>query len=134
MRQHPEIGYRLLAGSGGELLDLAATLARTHHERMDGARYPRGLAGEAIPIEGRIAAVADVFDALTSHRVYRPAYSAEEAIGLMTLERGSHFDPDLFDLFVESLAEVLAIKEEFGDRRASRAGAFHPRAWAHVEP
>ena len=77
VQTHAEIGYRMLAGSGGEMLELAATIAWTHHEHFDGGGYPRGLAGEHIPIEGRIAAVADVFDALTSDRVYRPAFTVD---------------------------------------------------------
>ncbi len=118
MRQHAEIGYRLLTGTEAELLELAATLARTHHERFDGGGYPRGLAGEAIPIEGRITAVADVFDALTSDRVYRPSFGLDAALELMRADRGSHFDPDIFDTFVESLDEVLEIKDLYDDRRA----------------
>ena len=79
MEAHTEMGHRILAGSGVELLDLAAELALTHHERMDGQGYPRGLEGEEIPLQGRIAAIADVFDALTSDRVYRPAHRPDEA-------------------------------------------------------
>ena len=79
VREHPETGYKMLAGSGQELLELAATIALTHHERVDGSGYPRGLRGDEIPIEGRIAAVADVFDALTIDRVYQPARPVEEA-------------------------------------------------------
>ncbi len=80
MERHCEIGYQLLGGSDSELLELAATIALTHHERFDGTGYPQGLGGEDIPIEGRIVAVADVFDALTSDRAYRPAYPVEEAL------------------------------------------------------
>ncbi len=114
MEQHAEIGYRMLTGSRSELLALAATIAWTHHERFDGTGYPRGLAREAIPLEGRIASVADVFDALTSERVYRPAFSLEEALETMKDGRATHFDPSILDLFLASLPEVVAIKEKYG--------------------
>jgi diguanylate cyclase (GGDEF)-like protein len=100
MERHAEIGYRILAGSGSELLDLAASIALTHHEHFDGTGYPRGLAGDAIPIEGRIAAVADVFDALTSDRVYRGAFTLDSAVEVMLTGRGSHFDPTVLDAFL----------------------------------
>jgi putative two-component system response regulator len=109
------MGHRILAGSGVELLDLAAELALTHHERIDGTGYPRGLAGDEIPIEGRIAAVADVFDALTSDRVYRPAYQPDEAVALMREGRGRHFDAELLDLFLGSFDDVLAIRRSARD-------------------
>lgn len=110
MEAHTEMGHRILAGSGVELLDLAAELALTHHERIDGTGYPRGLAGDEIPIEGRIVAVADVFDALTSDRVYRRAYQPDEARALMLEGRGTQFDPVLLDLFFDAFDDVLAIR------------------------
>ncbi|HTR89044.1 MAG TPA: HD domain-containing phosphohydrolase, partial [Solirubrobacteraceae bacterium] len=100
---HAEEGHRLLKGSSSAILDMAATIALSHHEKWDGSGYPRGLKGEAIPLEGRIVAIADVFDALTSDRVYRKAYSVEEAVGMMGEERGRHFDPVLLDAFMEVL-------------------------------
>jgi PAS domain S-box-containing protein len=109
MERHPEIGYGILAGSGAELLDLAATIAWTHHERFDGGGYPQGLKGEEIPLEGRIAAVADVFDALTSDRVYRAAFSPTQAIAMMRAERGSQFDPRVLDAFLAAEGEIGAI-------------------------
>jgi putative two-component system response regulator len=109
MERHADIGYRILAGSGAELLDLAATIARTHHERFDGSGYPRGLEGEEIPLEGRIAAVADVFDALTSDRPYRPRFSRTEAVDMMRADRGSHFDPRVLDAFLGAEDEISAI-------------------------
>ncbi len=102
---HAEEGHRLVRGSSSAILDMAATIALSHQEKWDGSGYPRGLKGEAIPIEGRIVAVADVFDALTSDRVYRPAFSVEEAIKMMRDERGQHFDPVLLDAFMEVLEE-----------------------------
>jgi putative two-component system response regulator len=101
MQRHAQIGYVILAGSGGEMLDLAALIALTHHEWWDGTGYPRGLAGEDIPLEGRIVAVADVFDALTSNRVYRPAFDREAALRMMRDERGTHFDPRVLDVLLD---------------------------------
>ena len=100
---HAEEGHRLLRGSSSSILDLAATIALSHHEKWDGSGYPRGAKGEAIPIEGRIVAVADVFDALTSDRVYRRAFTVEEAVEMMLEQRGRHFDPVLLDAFMEVL-------------------------------
>jgi HD-GYP domain-containing protein (c-di-GMP phosphodiesterase class II) len=100
---HAEEGHRLLRGSSSSILDMAATIALSHHEKWDGSGYPRGLTGEEIPIEGRIVAVADVFDALTSDRVYRSAYSVEQAVQLMREQRSQHFDPVLLDAFLEVL-------------------------------
>jgi putative two-component system response regulator len=107
MRRHTEIGRDLLGGAGAELLDLAALIAWTHHEKVDGSGYPRGLAGRTIPLEGRIAAVADVFDALTSERVYRPAVPMDEALETMRAGRGTHFDAEVLDLFLDGLDDVL---------------------------
>jgi putative two-component system response regulator len=114
MEAHTEMGYRILAGSGVELLDLAAMMALTHHERIDGTGYPTGAAGEAIPIEGRICAIADVFDALTADRVYRPAFQPDEAHSLMLEGRGTQFDAELLDLFFSSFDDVLAIRRAAG--------------------
>jgi putative two-component system response regulator len=100
---HAEEGHRLVRGSSSSILDMAATIALSHQEKWDGTGYPRGLKGEAIPIEGRIVAVADVFDALTSDRVYRKAFSVDEAVQIMREQRGRHFDPVLLDAFMEVL-------------------------------
>lgn len=116
MQRHAEIGHSLLAGSAAALLQNAATIALTHHEKWDGTGYPQGLSGHAIPIEGRIVAVADVFDALTTDRVYRPAMEIEEAIAFMSENSGTHFDPELLDLFIDSLDDVLAIRKDALDR------------------
>jgi cyclic di-GMP phosphodiesterase len=115
MEEHAEMGHRILAGSGVELLDLAALMALTHHERIDGQGYPCGLSADAIPIEGRIAAVADVFDALTSDRVYRPAYQPDDARDLMLDGRGTQFDAGLLDLFFDAWPDVLAIRRAAND-------------------
>src|SRR5262249_45168907 len=100
---HAEEGHRLVRGSSSSILDMAATIALSHQEKWDGTGYPRGLSGEAIPIEGRIVAVADVFDALTSDRVYRKAFTVDEAVQMMREQRGKHFDPVLLDAFMEVL-------------------------------
>jgi methanogenic corrinoid protein MtbC1 len=103
---HAEEGHRLVRGSSSSILDMAATIALSHQEKWDGSGYPRGLKGEAIPIEGRIVAVADVFDALTSDRVYRKAFTVEEAVQMMREQRGRHFDPVLLDAFMEVLGQT----------------------------
>lgn len=100
---HAEEGHRLLRGSSSSILEMATTIALSHQEKWDGTGYPRGLSGETIPIEGRIVAIADVFDALTSDRVYRKAFSVEEATQMMREQRGHHFDPVLLDAFMEVL-------------------------------
>jgi putative two-component system response regulator len=114
MQGHTVIGHQILAGSGVELLDLAATLALTHHERVDGTGYPNGLRGDDIPVEGRIAAIADVFDALISDRVYRPAFTADEARAVLEAGRGTHFDAELLDLFLGAWGEVVEIRRRPG--------------------
>ena len=111
MQRHAEIGHRLLTGSASEVLDLAATIALVHHERWDGDGYPYGLAGEAIPLEGRIASVADVFDALTTERVYRAALSVETALEMMREQRGAQFDPLVFDVLEGIAGEAEEVTE-----------------------
>ncbi|MFP5252140.1 MAG: HD domain-containing phosphohydrolase [Actinomycetes bacterium] len=108
VQTHAEIGYEMLSGSDSDILDLAAVIARAHHEKFDGSGYPHGLAGTEIPLEGRIAAVADVFDALTNDRVYRRAWSVQSALAWMTREREKHFDPDVLDALTCSIDDVLA--------------------------
>jgi PAS domain S-box-containing protein len=109
MELHTLVGHQILANSRSETLKLAATIALTHHEWFDGSGYPQGLHGEEIPIEGRIVAVADVFDALLSERPHRPAFSTKGATQLIVSERGTHFDPDVVDALLESLDEALAL-------------------------
>jgi response regulator RpfG family c-di-GMP phosphodiesterase len=100
MEMHTVIGRQILQGSESPLLQLAETIAWTHHEKFDGSGYPRGLKGEQIPIEGRIAAVADVFDSLTRARPYRPAVPYRKALMTMTEGRGTQFDPEVLDAFM----------------------------------
>jgi putative two-component system response regulator len=108
MEQHADIGHDLLAGSGSELLELAATIAATHHERWDGSGYPRGLKREVIPLGGRIVAVADVFDALSSDRPYRPRLSMDDAQAWIVDGSGIAFDPNVVEAFVRSSSLVAA--------------------------
>lgn len=108
METHANVGYEMLRGSCSSVFDLAAVIARTHHEKFDGSGYPRGLTGTQIPLEGRIAAVADVFDALTSDRVYRRGWTVESTIAWMAGERGKHFDPSVLDAFSSALDEIRA--------------------------
>ncbi|MDA0180572.1 response regulator [Solirubrobacter phytolaccae] len=114
METHAQIGYELLEGSGIQLLDQAAVIAWSHHERYDGTGYPRALAGEDIPLSGRIAGVADVFDALTTQRVYRSPLSVDQAVAVLRDERGRHFDPVVVDAFLSDLEAVEAIMTRFG--------------------
>jgi putative two-component system response regulator len=115
VKRHAEIGYRILSGSESEVLELAAQIAWTHHERWDGTGYPRGLVGDAIPLEGRIAAIADVFDAMTSRRDYKAALSVDKAAEEMANERGRHFDPDLLEVFLSSMGEAVGVLKAHPD-------------------
>src|SRR4051794_29247541 len=100
MKTHAELGASLLADSPTELLQLAEVVARTHHERWDGAGYPAGLAGEEIPLVGRISTICDVFDALTSARPYKEAWPVEDALMEIAAQRARQFDPELVDAFL----------------------------------
>jgi putative two-component system response regulator len=121
MRRHAEIGADIIgqnADHANPLIDLARTVALTHHEKWDGSGYPRGLAGADIPLAGRIVAVADVFDALTSARPYKAAWPVEEALALLQRERGRHFDPDLIDGFFRIKDSLLAVRDALSDGEA----------------
>lgn len=120
MNRHTTIGWEILRGSESPLLETAAVIARSHHEWWDGTGYPLGLAGEAIPIEGRIVAIADVFDALSSARRYKPAFAIDRALEHMAAERGTHFDPDLLDLFMAEVDELVVVREASADLPAIR--------------
>ena len=121
MERHTEIGFHLLSNSESELLELAATIALTHHEWFNGGGYPHRLSGDEIPLPGQIAAIADVFDALTSDRVYRPAFELDRAIEIMHTERGTHFNPLLLDAFLDSIDDVMAIRAEHNGSEAATA-------------
>ncbi|TAN51808.1 MAG: response regulator [Methylococcaceae bacterium] len=115
MQTHAAIGAEMLSGHDSELLQMAEVIALTHHEKWDGTGYPRQLKGEDIPVVGRITAVCDVFDALTSVRPYKKAWSVADALAELEKLRGSHFDPLLVDKFHNIVQDVLKIKEQFKD-------------------
>jgi len=115
MDTHAQLGYDMLKASNRPLLKLAATVAYEHHEKYNGKGYPQGLKGEEIHIGGRITALADVFDALGSDRVYKKAWNDERIFNLFKEERGEHFDPNLIDIFFEHLDEFLSIRDSLKD-------------------
>jgi putative two-component system response regulator len=115
MRQHPVIGARIIGEHPPGLLRTAATVALRHHEKWDGSGYPDGLAGAAIPIEARIVAVVDVFDALTSTRPYKSSWTVEDAVVYIERESGRHFDPVLVEAFKRCLPDILAIRRRWAD-------------------
>jgi excisionase family DNA binding protein len=122
MERHAEIGYELLEGSRSELLDVAAMIAWTHHEWFDGNGYPRGLRGDEIPLDGRVAAVADVFDALNTDRVFRPRVPRRQAVEILREGRGGHFDPNVVDAFLSRMDEVVAIIARFEEKPDQPSG------------
>jgi putative two-component system response regulator len=115
MRKHVDYGVELLDNHPAHVLQVACSIAQNHHEKWDGSGYPNALAGEAIPIAARIVAICDVFDALTSVRPYKVAWTVESAVGFLQEQAGSHFDPNLVALFLNILPEVEAIRERFSD-------------------
>ena len=115
MKTHSSIGHQALVVGHSQLMQMAATIAISHHEKFDGSGYPAGLVGEAIPLAGRIVAVADVFDALTSARPYKPAWPVERALQLLRDGAGSHFDPACVQAFMAQLDAVLATKARLDD-------------------
>ena len=123
MQKHPEIGARIIGqvAEDSSLLELARIIAVSHHEKWDGSGYPHGLQGEAIPIEGRIVALADVFDALTSTRPYKREWPVEEALELIRSQSGSHFDPEVVAAMERVIGEMLAIKARYGEPKADES-------------
>jgi response regulator RpfG family c-di-GMP phosphodiesterase len=115
MRTHAEIGARLLSGSRRPVFRLAADIAISHHENWDGSGYPRGLDGTAIPIAGRITALADVFDALGSKRCYKDAWPEAEIRAFIAGQRGIKFDPGLVDLLFENWDGVVGLRRQLPD-------------------
>jgi response regulator RpfG family c-di-GMP phosphodiesterase len=115
MKTHTEIGYNLLKNSKRRILKTAAVVAEQHHEKWNGKGYPRGLKGEEIHIHGRITAIADVFDALASDRVYKKAWELDRILNLFKEERGKHFDPQVVDTFFEHLPAILKVRDEYAD-------------------
>jgi len=114
IKTHSTIGAKILAHSKSKILQVAEQIALSHHEKWNGKGYPQGLAGENIPLVGRIIGLADVFDALTSKRPYKDPFPVEKAIDIIKKERGEHFDPHIVDVFLENIDEILKIKEEEG--------------------
>jgi len=112
IKMHSTIGAKILANSKAEILNVAEKIALSHHEKWNGKGYPQGLSGDNIPLVGRIVGLADAFDALTSKRPYKDPYPVEMAIDIIKQERGQHFDPDMVDVFMENIDEVLKIKAE----------------------
>lgn len=119
MKQHSQMGADILEGEESDLLTMARDIALTHHEKWDGTGYPNGLKGEDIPLVGRICAIADVFDALTSERPYKKAWSVEDALKLLTENKGSHFDPAVVDAFMANLDAILEIRDNYQEPQAS---------------
>lgn len=113
IKTHAQIGYEILKDSKSEYLQAGAIIAINHHEKYDGSGYPKGLKGEDIHIYGRIVAVVDVFDALTSHRPYKKAWTFEDALNLLIEEKGKHFDPKIVELFIKNIDEVKSIYNSF---------------------
>ncbi|NUP99459.1 MAG: HD domain-containing protein [Armatimonadetes bacterium] len=115
MQQHTVLGARLLQGGDTPVLRVAEIICQTHHERWNGSGYPDGLAGQAIPLEGRIMGLVDVYDALVTRRVYKPAMPHREAIATLQGERGGHFDPAVVDAFLAIEQPILEVYAEYGD-------------------
>lgn len=119
MQKHVLMGAEILGEHDSPLLQMARTIALYHHEKFDGNGYPHRIAGEAIPIEARIVAIADVFDALTSVRPYKKKWEVQQAVDLLVSEKGKHFDPELVDLFIAQLPAVVEIKEKYAEETAT---------------
>jgi len=115
METHVEIGVDIIGSFDTEMLAMARVIAATHHEKWDGSGYPKGLAQTDIPIEGRIAAICDVFDALTSERPYKDAWPLDKTISFLKENSGSHFDPDLTRMFIEIIPDVTSLRLEHPD-------------------
>ena len=115
MRQHTSIGGNILSGSDSHVIQMAEQIALSHHEKWDGSGYPKGFKGLEIPVWGRICAIADVFDALTTKRPYKKALSVEHSLDILDKKRGTHFDPDVFDVFFSIKEEILSIRKTYDD-------------------
>ncbi len=115
MKQHTTIGARILGDDNSELIQTAREISLYHHEKWDGNGYPRGLSGEAIPINGRIVSIADVYDALTSERPYKRPWKVDEALGYIRRESGQFFDPEVVNLFFRILPDIQEIQGKMKD-------------------
>lgn len=123
MKQHTTIGAKILNGSDAQFIKLGEIIARCHHEKWDGSGYPDNLKGVDIPISGRIVAIADVFDALTSKRPYKEPFSVEKSFSIIKEGSGNHFDPEVVDAFFAVQDEILDIKKQFDDERINTQNA-----------
>jgi len=134
MNEHPRIGAAILGRSRIPLFRLAAEVALTHHERWDGSGYPAGLAGDTIPLSGRIVAVVDFFDALTMDRCYRPAFADAMALKMMRDERGRAFDPQIVDTFLAHAEDMIAVRDQVNQRGLGFDDLSDPRSVVLGEP
>lgn len=125
MKRHAEIGARIIGEDGSDLMAMAREVALCHHEKWDGSGYPKGLAGEQIPLAARIVAIADVFDALTSERPYKKAWPVEEATQLIREQAGKHFDPALVEAFLIALPEILQVRQRWQEQPAPSAASIN---------
>lgn len=126
MKQHTIKGGEILAGAQSELLQMAQSIALTHHEKFDGTGYPKGLKEKQIPLEGRIVAVADVFDAVLSKRCYKPAFALEKGIDVLEQGKGRHFDPDVVDAFLSVQDEILRIRDRYREMETESQDSTGP--------
>ncbi|MFO0941525.1 MAG: HD domain-containing phosphohydrolase [Pirellulales bacterium] len=115
LRRHTDIGAKVLSAATSPILDMACRIALTHHERWDGTGYPLGLKGEDIPFEGRITAVADVFDALSTKRCYKEAFPIDKCFEIMSNERNQHFDGRILDAFLSKRSEIVQIQMRYAN-------------------
>jgi putative two-component system response regulator len=136
MNEHPRMGAEILGRSRIPLFQLAAEVSMSHHERWDGTGYPYRLAGDAIPLSGRIVAVVDFFDALTMDRCYRPAFSVERTMQMLLEQRGLAFDPRVVDTFAQHLQEMLALRDKVNSEKLgldALSGLAGPQATAPTD-
>lgn len=131
MKTHTTIGAEILSGHPSKLMETARIIALTHHEKWDGSGYPNNLKGEDIPLVGRIVAVSDVFDALTSERPYKKAWSVEDALKEIQSGAGKHFDPDIVTVMMDSLPKILEIKQQYQEPEAAGEHMFTVQT-AHI--
>lgn len=116
MKTHVDIGVEILSGSSSSLMEMAAEVAQNHHEKWDGSGYPHALSGDNIPFTGRVVAIADVFDALTTERPYKDAWPVEEAVEYLKDQSGKHFEPKLVDHFINILPDILQVRSQYAEK------------------
>ncbi|MBF0422895.1 MAG: two-component system response regulator [Magnetococcales bacterium] len=127
MRRHPSIGAGIIGDQSSPLLQMARSVALTHHEKWDGSGYPQRLSGQAIPLESRIVAIADVFDALTTKRPYKEPWPIDKAVGLLRDQAGTHFDPTLVPLFLGILTQILEVRENWKENEEEDGNPYDLR-------